>query len=210
MARWLHSGGIKMIEKLLIKNSIDGIDLTEYCGLVCRLANRRDEICQELLLPISIQGKQVFSEQVRKQSLMMVNPPVFATPWGALKVYFRDDVPDDCIYISLKSKHVNSYKATIMSYKEYSHSIAIGFTFVGTVINKEFGTVIGQYVSDDLDDLKVSMVDIANNCLHTKEKVSTEDIELGFKNKSIKGPHGVEELCFGYEEVPINRYKKGE
>jgi len=197
-----------MVKEILIKNSIDGIDLAGYCGLVCRLANRRDEICQELLLPISIQGKQVFSEQVRRQSLMILNPPVFATPWGALKVYFRDDIPDDCIYISLKSKHVNSYRETIMSYKEYSHSIAPGFTFVGTAINKRFGTVIGQYVSDDLDDLKVSMVDIVNNCLHGKEKVSIGDIELGSKSKSIKGPQGVEELCFGYEEVLVNRYKK--
>jgi len=197
-----------MIEQLLIKNSIEGINLTEYCGLVCRLASRRDEICQELLLPISSQGKQLCSTQVRRQSLMVVNPPVFATPWGALKIYFRDDIPDDCIYISLKSKHVNSYRETIMSYKEYSHSIAPGFTFVGTAINKRFGTVIGQYVSDDLDDLKVSMVDIVNNCLHGKEKVSTGDIELGSKSKSIKGPQGVEELCFGYEEVLVNRYKK--
>lgn len=197
-----------MIKNIVIKHPIEGIDLTEYCRLVCQLANRRDEICQELLLPMSIQGKQVFSTQVRSQSLMMLNPPVFATPYGALKVYFRDDVPNECVYISLKSKHDNSYRETIMSYKEYSHTIAPGFTFVGTVINKEFGTVIGQYVSDDLGDLKVSMVKIINNCSHEKAIVSTNEIGLGFKSKSIQDPTGTGEISFGYEEVPINRYKK--
>lgn len=196
-----------MIKNIVIKHPIEGIDLTEYCRLVCQLANRRDEICQDLLLPVSIQGKQVFSTQVRRQSLMMLNPPVFATPFGALKVYFRDDVPNECVYISLKSEHNNSYRETIMSYREYSHSIAPGFTFVGTVINKEFGTVIGQYVSDDLDDLKISMVEVVNNCLHEKVLVSTDEIGLGFKSKSIQGPTGIEEFSFGYEEVPINRYK---
>lgn len=200
-----------MENTIFIRQSIAGINLYKFCTNVFKVANFRGEVPEEILIPQSVEGEKLFKEQVATQSLAFVNPPVMATPYGAAKVTINGNVEDNYFYVKIKigaDPYPNYMGAGNMGkmicYRDYINTLLPEKLFVGTVINCEYNTVIGQCVSDDLIIVKSTLVSYVNRFIKDKaSNVSFKDIPvLGFDKKTIMGPNGKESISFGYLEIP--------
>lgn len=199
-----------MENTIFIRQSIEGIDLYEFCMNVFKVANFRGEVPKEILIPQSVEGKKLFKEQVAPQSLSYFTNPVEATPYGGAKVTINGKVEDNYFYVKIKIG-VDPYPdymyagnmEKMISYQDYINTLLPGKLFVGTVINCEYNTVIGQCVSNDLTTLKSTLLAYINGFTKGKASVSLKDIPLlGFGKKTVMGPDGKESISFGYLEVP--------